>query len=798
CHVQITDDAGNPMAARAPVRLWWTAGDKVVRERYVLTDAKGSTYAQATWPHGVTQMTLEATEMLNGQSTTVSGSREPSTVKFLFEPPRATTHVRGASVRALLARAKRAGSIGLVLARPDLLDEQDVDSLRTELAKEGIELLGPKPLPATPEPGVTIAVGQMPTRDALGELLWLARQRGLLTRSPLSASIRGAGAGSIAALIAPRAHEEHFIAFLGGDRPALKAVVSDFTKSLGIKRGIYSGRAGKSLKDVEVGKESQAVVPRLSDLVGVRLDGVRATPDGKHLLVTAKGYHRNLALLRDDGKNATILRTARIGQAPTVNSAFVSADGARFGASARMTARFGQAMHVIDGDSTRVFPAFGDIGGARNRFAVSDDGNTVIAPGTYGAVCWRRDGKAWREAWAIDYWKTFQTLDWPVADKQERIPQFHAVIPRGADHALILFGEFTDQGWVTPDNACSAWLAAVNLADGKERWRFDVPILKTLLLPTLHTSANGSKTLLQVQMGSWKKESFRLFTVANGKALGSWDAKVAPLGAAVADATGNCALAFERRLLELRRPNGALVHNMYWKSQPVSVAFAADGESIFVADDAERLSRVDGSGAIVWQKPLGSVAALAVAGDRVYAARWDGRLQAWSADGKLIWTLDCTPAMVDADPMATVVASTKLDPATLVQATRPSTTTTTVPKGENMLRAGKAALTLGGTKSWMSDGKVQVKPEALTNGETDDVATPWLHLDEVFWDATAGRQVYAEIAFKAPTDVRKLTVHESKAFPNSIASSSVCNLFHGQFLRCCAGQSILKAANNSL
>ena len=103
----------------------------------------------------------------------------------------------------------------------------------------------------------------------------------------------------------------------------------------------------------------------------------------------------------------------------------------------------------------------------------------------------------------------------------------------------------------------------------------------------------------------------------------------------------------------------------------------------------------------------------------------------------------------------------------MVQAMRPPTTTETVPEGGNLLRTGRATLKLGGTPGWMSEGKLIVKPEDLTNGKTDDVATPWLHLDEVFWDATAGRQVWAEIAFSSPTDVKALTVHENPAFPAS-------------------------------
>ena len=60
-----------------------------------------------------------------------------------------------------------------------------------------------------------------------------------------------------------------------------------------------------------------------------------------------------------------------------------------------------------------------------------------------------------------------------------------------------------------------------------------------------------------------------------------------------------------------------------------------------------------------------------------------------------------------------------------------------------------------------------LKSAKSPNGKTGDVTTPWLHLDELFWDATAGRQVYAEIAFKQPTDVSSLTVHENPSFPDS-------------------------------
>ncbi|HPD14804.1 MAG TPA: hypothetical protein PLE19_07635 [Planctomycetota bacterium] len=561
---------------------------------------------------------------------------------------------------------------------------------------------------------------------------------------------------------------------------------------------------------------------RLSQFVGARLDAVKVAADGRHLLVTAKGYLKNVALVEDRGGRARVERAVRVGQAPTVGATCLAPDGSWFAASARMAARFGQGLQLIEGGKATTFAAFGDEGRMNHRFAVSPDGDTVLAPGKYGVVCWRRHRSGpfwnrraeWKEAWSLDYWKEFPKLDWPVHETKERIPQFHAFIPastsrgspdprevKSGGHALILFGEFSNQGWVTPDNPCSAWLAAVSLDDGKELWRFDVPIFKTLLFPTLHTSPDGTRLLLQVQMGSWGRETFRFFAIDGGvvggtspsratrrgdtppttaKLVASWDSKIAPLDVAVADATGNFALVFNERLVEMRRPDGSLVYNFFWKNQPVGVAFAADGQRLYIADDAGRLTQLDAAGHAIWHADLGCVSALAASGERVYAAGWDGRLRAFDGDGEPAWMLDLTPAMLDDDPMAAVAVGAtsvsreergaetpRLQGKAAVQAVRPSTVSNDVPQGENLLRTGKATLTLGGTKSWMSEGKLQVKAEELTNGQTDDVATPWLHLDELFWDATAGRQVWAEIEFKQPTDVRALTIYENSAFPDS-------------------------------
>jgi hypothetical protein len=169
------------------------------------------------------------------------------------------------------------------------------------------------------------------------------------------------------------------------------------------------------------------------------------------------------------------------------------------------------------------------------------------------------------------------------------------------------------------------------------------------------------------------------------------------------------------------------------------------------------------------------VSQVAVHDRRVYAAGWDGRLRAFDDEGKSRWTLDCTAAMNPADPVAALAESAKHEPAKLHAAHRAPTTSETVPAGENLLR--KATLKVGGTPGWMSSGVVQVKAEELTNSKQDDVTKPWLPLQELFWDANAGRQVWAEVTFKEPTNVKAVTVYENTKHPESWPTEGVVQVW---------------------
>ena len=782
--VRILDRAGKPMAAQVPIRIrlvypappilepsWKTSFDI-----YRATDRNGVFSASLASPVPAGLFRLEVTELLGFNGSAVTLGSLPIESPLLVRRPDAEIQ-RQVQIRNLLKAAKAQGSLSLLAPNDKVLPAAQLDALAAALGKQGIKLSDLTTVPKDPASGVYLCVGIVEGNGNVGDILSQAQRRSLFTY-PVSANVPGPGRGLVTALFSVRGWGENSIALVGGDAAGLGKAVQAFVDWL-TPLTVRSGPTRPlPIPWVRVKGEPTPTptIPALSEMVGIKLAGLAVTPDGKRLAVAASGYQRNLALVQDNGAQGNVLRTIRVGSGSTLGSLFISPDGGFFGASACEASTVGEAFHLVSSaapaapaPSQAVFAAFGQIPPFTHRFAASGDGNTVIAPGDCGVVCWKRAGGAWKEAWSIDYWKEFQKLDWPVDNSDERLPRFDAVIPTGADYALIVFAETTNNGWVVSEHKYGAWLAAVNLSDGTERWRFAIPIPDTLLFPTLHTSPSGAKVLLQVQKDSFGKETYRFYTLgADGKPAGMWDCKAAPVNVAVADGTGWVAEAYKDRLLEVRSADGLVVHNSLWKgADPVSICFAADGKSLYVADDADRLALVGEDGVIRWQADIGAVSHLAAAGDRVYAAGWDGRLRALSAEGKLIWTLDLTRSLLYSDPAKMVVAESTLDENTVIQAHRDPITTATVPAGKNLLGTDATTVTVGGTSGWLSGGKVNVKAEDLVNGQLDDVTEPWLPLSDVFYDSVTGRQVWVEVAFKQPTDVHSLTVYENIHHPES-------------------------------
>lgn len=773
--VEVVDEAGRAIAARVPLRIRLAAGANVASEIVRGTGPDGHYQGRVTLPANAARWTLEVTELLGGKGASLATA---SSTKLgpLVEARPSGEPLREDRIRALLKAC--GGSLTLSLARPDVLSAARRRALAEALRAQGISLRDNATDPGD-APGTFLAAAVVHGPDTLGPLLDDARTRGLFAY-PITDEIPGPGRGFFTAVFAPTAPDQHAIALVGGDEDGLGAAADAFVAWLRAPETSPAPKSPAPGPAIEGKPGTVAPVARLNEMVGVRLAAVKVAADGKHLAIAADGFSRNLALVEDQGTKGRVVRAERVGQSPTTESLFVAPDGSLVGASARDVSRAGQAFHLVDTAGRRdVFDAFGDLHDDHNRFACSDRGDVVIATGPYGVVCWKKQGTTWSEAWAIDYWKEFKGLDWPVSDKAERLPQFHAVIPRGADYALLLFGESTNNDWITPENVTRVWLAAAALADGKERWRFEVPLPQTLLFPKLVTSPDGSKCLIRLQLGSFGRESYRLYTVVGGKEGGSWSSPGAPVAAAVADGDGRVALSYRRRLLEVRDADGHLRNARAWPSQPVAFAFAPNGKAVYVADEEGLLARLEDDGHVAWWAELGGLCALAAHGDRVYAAGRDGRLRCFQSTGKPLWTLDLNPALdPDPHPMAHLVKSGRPADAAVHTPKRASTASARAskPKGPDLLHSGKATLKVGGTMGFNSAGDLLVKADDLTDGRVD-LPKPWYNLHESWWTGHAGRQAWAEVEFARPTAVRSLTVREDPKFPDSWPTQSVVQVW---------------------
>jgi len=775
---QIRDDNGRDLAARVPVRVRLFSANTTAQEYTAATDAGGRLTDELPLPANAARWTLEVTELISGKARRADVTAERALAKMLVPRPDAELFLPD-GIRRMLSLARKQGRLGLE-APGGLLSQETIAKLTDALARRGVKLEPGTAPGAETSPGTYLAVGTQ-QGNKVGALLNEARRRGLLPLA-VTANTPGPGRGLAAPVFAPRGRDEHILALLGGDADGLAKTVERFINWLAEPPKPQAAEPGPAdLTGGQAGIEASPDLPRLSDQVGVFLDEIAVSADGTHLAVSARGFHDNLALIRDDGNAGAVVRSIRIGQGNALTSTWISRDGRLFGAAGLTVHRYSEVFHLADSDNSLIaFPCYGNPGGTSHTYAVSQDGRTLLAPGTYGVICWRRDGAGWKRQWSMDYWKQFSKLDWPVHGLNHRTPAFNAVIPRGADYALVLFSENSNNGWVQPQYHNTASLQAVDLASGRPRWTFEVPIPNTQLFPRLYTSPSGRRLMLHVQMGSWRQESHRYYTIGeNGSVLGSWKTGtgVTPRDVAVSDA-GAVALVFERRLLEVRGPDARLLYNLLWPTQPVSVAFDTGGRRVFVCDDRGRLTCLDEAGRPLWQKEIGCVSNLATTDGKLYAAGWDGRLRSYRTDGSHRWTLNLTPAMVHERPLKAYAASAQVKPEATIAASHPPTTASTVPPGENLLETGRATLKLGGTQGWMSNGTVQVTAEELTNGNVNDVDTPWLHVDEVFWDATAGRPVYAEITFRQPTDVTSLTVFENPKYPYSWPTEAVVQVWN--------------------
>jgi len=530
--------------------------------------------------------------------------------------------------------------------------------------------------------------------------------------------------------------------------------------------------------------EERPVVPNPESLPGakVSLFGVLASAESNKLIVMASNLDRNTLIVEDKEDRAEVIRSESFdwSQSRNTHGVFFSSDGKRFGALwgyGRMLMGRGFQIFNDPQQEREVFPVFGDLTLGDFEFGITDDCSTVVAPGLYGVVCWSRRGDEWKEAWAIDYWKSKPEADWPFENNRKLVPSFDAFIPRGADYVLVTFNcsgkEDKFNLLEQPESSHSRYIAALNLKDGKERWRCDVPVAKATTYAHLITSPDGQQIVLQVDSGIRHNGESDYNRIDGGKLTKTLSLKEIPQASIVANKTGWIAIASNsmEHAGEVRRADGTIVWQSPANSPHItSLAFADDGMSLYFSDDKGHLSCADETGKIVWSVAAPRVQKLAVKGNRIYAAGLDGQLTCFEHEGKKIWALDCNTRWAPHHLRKTV--SERNNGMYLIQASRAPTTTRKVPVGENLLRSGKATLSVGCLVSGDTKKVIEFNTALLTNGIFDDVTNSWLDgADRISGSA------FAEIEFKDPTDVHSLTAYENSTNPLSWPSEAFVQAF---------------------
>ncbi|HTA91342.1 MAG TPA: hypothetical protein VK745_17275, partial [Polyangiaceae bacterium] len=735
-HESMTYSVNVGLPARVPLRIVLSDADGSVSTLFRGTNLRGELVHTVGRPVGPGPWRLEVSELLGGASSSLTVP--PGDVSEPWVTPLLKVEAeRESQIRALVSK----GQPGIHLVGDfDALPKELVASLVQTLKAKGLRvtLHAGSAAPVTSGPETLVVLATMAGKGP-GDIVQAANSAGLFGRK-LSARYPGTGRGFVSAAFAPRTYGENCVAIVGGDQRGLELAIERFIELLKQEAPAVHGaaKAGAAAPLVVVGAATaQLSIPKLSERVGVRLSALRAS-HGK-LAVAADGYVANLARVDDEGDHGRVVATTRVGESPTTTSLFLSSDGTAFGLAARTTQRFGEAFFLFSSSSptTEAFTSFGDMGAFQQVFSASSDARTVLAPGPYGVVAWQRTATSWREAWAVDYWKKFDSLDWSLSDDGTRVPSFDTLVPRDGDIALIAFGEFTDNKVLSDQKASHTEVSARSMKDGGVRWSFSAPITGTLVFPKIYADNDGALVVLQAQLGA--SGGLRYFALDNGRLAGTWDSQSAPLGFDLSTRTKRIATAYGggSRLLEVRMMDGTVAFSKTWHSQPLAIAFAEDGASVYVSDDEGALSRVDAHGELVWRTQLGCSAELTQDDARLYAAGWDGRLRAFTADGKERWKLDLTSSMASA-----AIGPLSAGASNIHEPQRPNSASSIVPKGINLLRSGQATLSVGGTLGWKSTGKVAIEASALTNGAINDAVAAWIPADEVFMDGTYARKVW--------------------------------------------------------
>ena len=774
--IGVKNKKGNLIKGIIPLKIEIYDGKENLVERiYRTTEKNGVFTLKYQLPLNETNLKLKITELITGKTkniefnftSTLSGDwiYQDSNIKVFREE----------NIKNILKEMAKNKKVIIITPPASKEYLEKMQEIKEILNEEGIDVIFDTKLSS--EVKIFITSGWIEKRETEGEIIEKCKNLGILDL-PVTKNIIGNERCLITAIYSIPDSDKKGIIILGGDEKGLINGIKSFEEFLlsgKFSLQSYKLKINSTIRNVKYGKDENSELETLEEKTGVSLKDIKISENGKYILIGAETYMKNIALIEDNGNNGEVIKVERIGQSEKIYNLYLNEKNKKFGAATR-TINNGDVFYLYDFEKglLNIFPSFGDSFGS--SFGISDDGNIVIIGGKYGVICYKFENNKWVKKWSIDYWKEFDKLEWPVSDKDERCPQFNVSIPEGKDYAIILFSETTNNGWITPDHFYNAEIFGVKIETGEILWKYKWDEKELYFPSQIILSKNGEIILLNLQIGSWGREKRKILLFNNkGENLCNWTIQqgFTPIDIKINEKEKLIGIIYSpRRLIEIRDFKGKVILSLLWKNQPISLDFIE--KSIIINDEGGKISKIDYEGNLIEKRDLNfNIKKLCVLNEKIYTISYNGFLIVFDKNLKELWKIDMDKFLNIENPME-MMKNFKIDKNLII--TTPeynSTTKNFIPSGEDKIKKGLANIKIGGTGGWMSEGKVEIKEDDLKNGKYDDVKHPLLNLDELFWDATAGRQIWIEIEFKKEEDVQYLTIYENPEFPESFIKEAV-------------------------
>ncbi|MCM8786082.1 MAG: discoidin domain-containing protein, partial [Candidatus Omnitrophica bacterium] len=724
------------------------------------------------------KLNFKITELLTGNSKDIEVDFSTS-IKgdcFIFEPE--VKIFREESIKNILKEVYKNKKSEIVIHCPSKKYLEKATEIKEILEEEGKKVILETGIKIPSQYDFFISIGDLEEGKVLNEIIAKGIQFGVFDIS-ITKNILGPGRCLITSIFSiPNAYKKGIVIIGNDERGTINGlnVFEEFLIKNEFPKTKYEILINSTLKSYTIKREYVRKIETLGEKIGIKIKDLKLSETGKYILIGANTFCKNLALIEDNGNSANVIKTERVGQAEEIYNLYIDEKNRKIGATSRDIDN-GSTFYLYDFEKEKpfIFLPFGDNFGC--SFGVGGNGDIVIVGGKYGVICYKYENNQWRKKWSIDYWKEFEKLDWPVSNNDERNPLFNVKIPEGKDYAIILFSETTNNGWVTPDHSYSAEIFAVKIETGEIIWKYQWR--DELYFPSLILGDNGQIILVNLQIGSWGKERRKIYIFNyKGENIGKWDipSGFTPIDIKINEKEGLVGIIYApRRIVEIRDFSGKNLLSLLWKNQPISLDFIEN--NIVLSDEGGKISKIDYQGNLVIEENLNyNIKKVLSYKDKIYAIGYNGFLIKFDNNFKKIWEIDVDNFLKIENPM-NFVKNLELKKENLITYKYPSITKNYVPEGEDKIKLGLGDIKIGGTKGWMSEGKVEIKSDQLKNRKIDDVNTPWLNLDELFWNALSGRQIWIEIEFYKPEDINYLTIYENPNFPNSWVKEAVVQVW---------------------